>query len=90
MIHKIPGIDINECNAEQKIAYNYAFSWGDGKSDAQTIFPLIQRDLARRHKDDMSKYDVDLIYSYILRNLQRYMDKPFIAFNYRQIGEFFI
>ena len=26
-VHKIPNVNIEICNAEQKIAYNYLFSW---------------------------------------------------------------
>lgn len=81
--HKIRNVDINTCCCEQKIAYNYLFS--HYKHDKQNTLDFIQKDLCRR--DDMKKYDIDLIYHIILYNFDRFQNDFFIATNYETIGK---
>lgn len=94
MAHKIPGEKICVCNAEQKIAYNYAFNWGDSlRSNPKRynyIIDCIAKDLERRKDSDMKRYDINLIMRYIKHNLKNYADNMFIATSFAQIGAFFV
>lgn len=82
--HKIRSIDIDTCNCEQKIAYNYLFSYSDiAKHKALDI---IQKSLAT--EINRKKYDIDLIYHYILSSYDRFMqyNKSHILTSYLEIG----
>jgi hypothetical protein len=87
--HKIYGIDKSVCNAEQKIAYNYSFTYIDGKplEYKDHILWCIKESLYRDEK--MKRFNIDLIYHYILNNYEKYQAKPFIASQYETIGTFF-
>jgi len=66
----------------QKIAYNFLFT-------AYINEEAIERTLARLHRcrEQLSKYDTDVIYNYIEVNHARYIAHPFIASSYEEIGE---
>ena len=93
MAHTIPGTRLSVCNAEQKIAYNYCFSWSDSLNSNPArynyIIGCIAKDLERRKDSDMKKYDIDLIKRYVTHNLKNYTENFFIATSYAQIGAFF-
>ena len=40
--HKIKGINIEVCNAEQKIAYNFLFSWTLNKHDKEYAYKCVK------------------------------------------------
>lgn len=72
--HKIPGTPKNICCCEQKIAYNFLFSYVDGSSRSkETNLSLIQNHLSREQSGSLKKYDIDLIYHYILQSYDRYL-----------------
>ena len=95
---KITGIEKNICTAEQKIAYNYAFSWRDiyirktkevttaiQKDEVlQDIINHVTSDILRR--DDMKKYNVDAIVVAFRRGFVEYCNNFFIASDYAKIG----
>ena len=85
--HKIRNVDLSVCNCEQKIAYNYLFSWTINERDKTYILSCIQSDLSRR--SDMDKYDKDLIYHYILQNFSRYIEagRPIFG-DFESLGKF--
>lgn len=99
--HKIPGIDKSTCTAEQKIAYNYAFSYIDigrkilkadateiNKSDGlHQVEQLILKDICSR--EDMKKYNADAIIIAFRQGFRNYCEKFFIAHNYDEIGKCF-
>lgn len=71
--HKIRGIDKNICCCEQVIAYNFLFSYADGSNRSkERNLSLIQDNLSREKSGSMKKYDIDLIYHYILQSYDRY------------------
>lgn len=98
---KINGIEKSVCTAEQKIAYNYAFSWRDAyirrakeattaiqKDEAmQDIINFVTSDILRR--DDMKKYNVDSIVVAFRRGFPAYVKDFFIASDYAKIGNVF-
>ena len=86
MIHKIRNIDINICNCEQKIAYNYLFANCDIPKDK--ALNIIQFSLART-PGIYKKYDIDLIYHYVLSSFDRYINynHSHILTSYEEIGK---
>lgn len=85
--HKIPGIDKNICNAEQKIAYNYLFA-NAKTAPRHKALDIIQRSLAAGTINP-KKYDIDLIYHYILQSIERYVNynNSGILTSYAEIGK---
>lgn len=84
--HKIRNIDKSICNCEQKIAYNYLSSYYDmTKSD---FLDFCQKSLARQKENQMKKYDIDLIYHYLLNSYNKYITAGHpILTSYEAIGE---
>ena len=101
--HKIKNVEKTVCTAEQKIAYNLAFanhinhgtkynelSCTIAKEEA--VFKMIASDmkcfkLSYTYKE--GQYNEDAIFSALRSGLKNYMDKPFIANNYEEIGKTF-
>ena len=96
--HKIRGIEKAICNAEQKIAYNYLFSWATGTHEKNYALSCIQRELSAKANGTYNElynplhpaignYDYDLVYHYILQSWDRYIEqgKPIFA-SYESIG----
>lgn len=98
---KIYDIDKNICTCEQKIAYNYAFSWSDKgkqilnadtpefvKAEAiESIIDFVKKDIASR--DDMKKYNHDAIIIAFRQGFKKYCKNWFIAADYESIGKAF-
>lgn len=84
--HKIPGILKNVCNAEQKIAYNFLFARHE--TPKHKALDMIQRQLSEEQYTTFKKYDIDLIYHYILQSYERYMqhNNTGILWSYEEIG----
>lgn len=72
--HKILGIAKSVCCAEQKIADNLLFMWAKGSTGDNKTYSLscIQRQLADGKETTFKKFDIDLIYHYILQSWDRY------------------
>jgi len=96
--HKIKSVPLDVCTAEQKIAYNIAFSWRDcwihacGCKDAAkyNAARLAQEAIASYKRNyPESKYDIDAIFSALLNGIPAYIEQPFIATSYEQIGRVF-
>ena len=101
--HKIRNIDINTCTAEQKIAYNMAFSahisFGDrfrkldtamAKDDA--VHDIIRNLFKQYHAGynyKAGKYNEDAIQAALNAGLRSYLEKPFIACDYESVGKAF-
>ena len=98
---KIYGIDKAVCVAEQKIAYNIAFSWGSivkaslkkcytEVQKSEIIFDVIRKALENfKHTYGTKKYNIDSIFIALNQGLREYCEKPFIANNYESIGKAF-
>lgn len=98
---KLNGVEKSICTCEQKIAYNYAFSWCDTykrrTKDCTTeiqkaevfrdIIDTITKDILRR--EDMKKYNIDAIIIAFRQGFKNYCNDFFIASNYSKIGEVF-
>lgn len=98
---KISGVDKKVCTCEQKIAYNYAFSWADvykrrtkelnntiDKSIVlQDIINFITKDI--KSKKEMEKYNIDAIIVAFRSGFLPYCEKFFIASEYSEIGDVF-
>jgi len=86
--HKINGIDKNICNAEQKIAYNYLFAYAKTATKNKAL-DIIQKSLAAGQSVDPKKYDIDLIYHYVLQSIDRYQNynNSGILTSYAEIGK---
>lgn len=84
--HAIPSIKKTVCNAEQKIAYNFLFARHD--TPKNKALDTIQKSLAAGKETNFKKYDIDLIYHYILQSYDRYMkyNSTGILWNYEEIG----
>ena len=91
--HKISGVDKSICTAEQKIAYNLAFSHSDYiKRSDMTIPEAVNKmlELYRAGYDyKPNKYNEDAIFSCLNAGLLDYLKKPFIASSFDQIGKAF-
>lgn len=99
--HKIKGIDLKICTAEQKIAYNYAFMWVDcGKKifnsnspesvkseELQNIINSVIESIKRSGTD--RTYNIDAIITAFRSGFRGYCNNFFIASDYETIGEAF-
>lgn len=98
---KIRNVEKSVCVAEQKIAYNYAFSWyksGKNIIKANTsksikyeamfeIERLVTKDIL--NKKEMEKYNIDAIIIAFRNGFWQYCENFFIATNYEAIGKCF-
>lgn len=100
--HKIRGVDMKICTAEQKIAYNMAFrahiGFQDTYNKAKAVSAICKEDVLNQiirieldawRESENSRYDIDAIFAALRSGLERYMDKPFIAASYKEVGEAF-
>lgn len=99
---KIAGVEKSICTCEQKIAYNYAFSWVEvynrrcqeceteiQKNEVlQDIIDFIISDISRN--ETMKKYNVDAIITAFRNGFTNYCKNFFIASDYETIGKVFI
>ena len=96
--HKIKGINIEVCNAEQKIAYNFLFSWTLNKHDKDYAYKCVKESIYEEmeekrvcvHPTNWKRYNVE----YILELFHNYYDKYIeagtpIFSSYEAIGGFF-
>lgn len=101
-VRKIRNVPKDECVAEQKIAYNIAFrihiNHGNQIRAAELAMHkndlLVQaRDLYlkefQRDYNQKNRYNIDAIFVALNQGLRDYIEKPFIASDYKQIGECF-
>lgn len=98
---KIRNVEKSVCTAEQKIAYNYAFSWYEtGKNIVKAdtfkyikckamseIERLVTEDIL--NKEEMKKYNIDAIIIAFRNGFWKYCKDFFIATNYEAIGKCF-
>lgn len=99
--NKIKNVDKSVCTAEQKIAYNYAFSWYDiGKKIIDKNIPefvksesfyQIEKEITKDIKNNpkMQKYNIDIIIIAFRQGFKNYCENFFIATDYKKIGEVF-
>ena len=96
--HKIKGINIEVCNAEQKIAYNYLFSWTLNKHDKDYAYKCVKESIYEEmegkrvciHPTNWKKYNVDYILELFYRNYDKYIEAGTPIFSsYEAIGGFF-
>lgn len=88
--HKIQNVEKNMCSVEQKIAYNYAFSWYRKNIDIELynyIVSCVSSDIDRHEK--MKKYDKKAIMQAFKNGFLNYCNNFFIAFDYEKIGSCF-
>lgn len=101
--HKIRNIDKAVCTVEQKIAYNIAFRVHIGYQEKfdklREINPgeanIACHDLTRLYIEEFknlypnNKANLDAVFHCLMNGLYNYMCKPFIAADYKTIGEAF-
>ena len=98
---KIKNVEKSICTAEQKIAYNYAFSYADigrklfnsdiaesGKAHGMHDIECMVLDGIKRNGID-KKYNVDAIIIAFRNGFREYCKNFFIASNYEMIGKCF-
>lgn len=91
--HKIRGVDKSICTAEQKIAYNYAFSDYDWAVRSNLELPEYLDSVTKRIKENADitkKYDIDAII-HCLRNgfIDYCKAKTHIFASYEEVGRAF-
>lgn len=100
-MHKIRNIDKKICTCEQKIAYNYAFSYRDilsqirqshdtkeEKSKAyQRIINMVREDLERNGTG--KRYHIAEIVECFANGIENYLNSSPILTNYQDIGKVF-
>lgn len=101
--HKIPGVPLNVCTAEQMIAYNLAFrahiSFGEKYKKAASISRICAEDLGYQilrfeitdyqRNNPKGKYDIDAISAALHSGLHDYLLNHFIATSYETVGKSF-
>lgn len=101
--HKIRGVPMEVCTAEQKIAYNLAFrlhiSHGDkykfiAKNYSKIVLSNVENQLIDEafrlwENDGTERYDIDAIFSALRAGLNDYLLHHFIAADYERIGKAF-
>lgn len=93
---KIPKVDKSICTHEQVIAYNMAIKDSDflkkyiqglNEQEKKKVFDeRFKINLASISKD---KFNIKIIYLAFIQNIEKYIEKPFIAWDYKQVGDFF-
>lgn len=87
--HKITGVDMDICTAEQIIAYNLAHSYGDCVSNTDMIFnvPVAAKWLLNLYS---GKYDRDAIFCALNAGLAKYLSagSPILT-SYKSVGDYF-
>ncbi len=100
-MHKIKNIDKSICTCEQKIAYNYAFSWRQQlekiyKSDNaqfvkteayQQIINYVIDGIKRNEID--KKYNIDAIIHCFRNGIENYLNGYSVIGSYEEIGKTF-
>lgn len=102
--HKIRGVNMDVCTAEQKIAYNIAFrleiSYGDifrkhgtlsEAAKAEAIARYIQKGMRDYTlANENSRYNVDAIFAALNAGLKNYLESSHhILTSYAEVGEAF-
>lgn len=87
-LHKIRGVVLNVCSAEQKIAYNIAFSWALNGHDVTTEKML--QSFRRGHDYKPGRFDEEAIAAALAAGYPSYLaaDAP-VASSYEQVGQWF-
>lgn len=89
--HKIRNVDESVCTAEQKIAYNYAFSYRDvaKRVPSDELDAMVER--AMQRNDKIAKvYDIGLVMQCFRNGMPRYMSEcNAILGSYAEIGKVF-
>lgn len=82
--HKLRNIDLDTCNCEKVLAYNFLFRYAD--IEKHKALDIIQKSLM--NDINRKKYDIDLIYHYVLSSYSRFMqhNKSHILTSYSEIG----
>ena len=100
-VHKIRNVDKKVCFAEQKIAYNYAFSWRYilekiYKSDnAEFVKEEAYQDIINHVIDGIKRegidkrYNMDVIVHCFRNGIKKYLNGYSILMSYKEIGEIF-
>jgi len=85
-MRKLPDFKNHNCYCEQKIAYNFLFSYAHiNECPLNVILGLFNGSDAYVKK--FEKYDLEAIKNCILKNYEQYVNKPFIASSYKEISE---
>lgn len=91
--HKIRGIEKSVCTAEQKIAYNYAFSDYEWVMRSNMELWQYLDNVTNRIKNNetiMKKYDIDAIIHCLRQGFINYCkEKYHILSSYEEIGKMF-
>jgi len=94
-LHKISKVSIRVCSAEQKIAYNYALAHCDflkrvfDKSTTAEKVAELMKIFRWGYSYKQGKYNEDAIEKALMNGIEAYLQKPFIATDYEQIGQAF-
>ena len=101
-LHKIPRVDLAVCSAEQKVAYNLAFAYSDtfraefSKVDTtdpeaatQACVEIAERWYRQGYDYEPDRYNEEQIFNALRAGLPKYLEKPFIATDYKAIGAAF-
>ena len=80
-LHKLRGVDVEVCSAEQMIAYNLACAFSEYEQDAERIFSLWTQRSGR--------YNSAAVFEALQNGLNEYRKRPFIATNYESVGKVF-
>ena len=102
--HKIKNVPLDVCTAEQKIAYNYAFSFRDQinrqistckselqRSDVFTYYVFFVQDLIKNNDQIIKRYNIDAIICAFRAGIRGYINLPGagIFTSYSDIGTCF-
>ena len=96
--HKIPGIEKAICTAEQKICYNFCFSWTINPHEKDYVVACIKKQIQGEkdgtitsiHPINWDKYNTDLIIELINMHFERYAETNQKIFSdYESLGKFF-
>lgn len=83
---KIRNIDLSVCCGEQVIAYNFCFNLhiNFGKDIERA-----KRYIEKCNFEEIKNGNIELVKTLINRHFDKYMNSPFIANYYLEVGDFF-
>lgn len=89
--HKIRNVDIKVCAAEQKIAYNISFSNYDWIRRSGKDYKVLLKEIVDRlsKQKEFSRFNMDVVYEALMNGFNEYSHYPFIAHDYKRIGDTF-
>lgn len=89
--HKIRNVDVEDCTCEQMVAYNISFSNYDWILRSGKDYKVLLKEIVDRlyKQKEFSRFNMETVYEALMNGFNEYSHYPFIATDYKRIGDTF-